>query len=162
MLQKFPPILLFSPIRLLILQKFSHLYFYSVLYVYSFLRKLPTYIFIQTRRLFGTLEYYAQQTTDWAQPTPPTPRRWRLWRETLHTKETAWQKKSEKSGLLTTCKKKEVNRYLVFTKLRVTTDFSAARTHMAHFNFLATRKWHTNVYEKRMILKQFLNFFYQY
>ena len=44
------------PIRLLIFSKKSHLYVYSVLYFYYFLRNFPTYIFIQTRRLFGTLE----------------------------------------------------------------------------------------------------------
>ena len=50
---------LFGTIRLLIFSKKSHLYVYSVLYFYYFLRNFPTYIFIQTRRLFGTLEYVA-------------------------------------------------------------------------------------------------------
>ena len=38
-----------SPIHLLIFSKY--------LYFYYFLWNFPTYIFIQTRRLFGTLEY---------------------------------------------------------------------------------------------------------
>ena len=51
MLPKIPPI------RLLIFTKKFHLYVYSHLYFYKFLKKFPTYIFIRNRRLFGTLEY---------------------------------------------------------------------------------------------------------
>ena len=51
---------LFGTIRLLIFSKKSHLYVYSVLYFYYFFKKIPTYTFIQTRRLFGTLEYVLQ------------------------------------------------------------------------------------------------------
>merc|ERR1712051_403756 len=47
---------LFGTIRLLIFSKKSHLYVYSHLHFYYFLRNFPTYILIQTRRLFGTLE----------------------------------------------------------------------------------------------------------
>ena len=49
-----PPILLFSHVRLLVFQN-SHLFFSSVLYFHLFLRKFPTYTFIQNCRLFGTL-----------------------------------------------------------------------------------------------------------
>jgi hypothetical protein len=54
--QKIPPILLFRPIRLLIFSKQSHLYIYSHLYFYKFLKTFPTYTFIWNRRLFRTLE----------------------------------------------------------------------------------------------------------
>ena len=45
------------PIRLLIFSKNSHLYVYSHLFFYWFLKKFPIYTFIWNRRLFGTLEY---------------------------------------------------------------------------------------------------------
>ena len=54
---------LFGTIRLLIFSKKSHLYVYSVLYSYYFLGNFPTYIFIQTRRLFGTLEQFLYRLT---------------------------------------------------------------------------------------------------
>ena len=43
--------------NLLIFQKISYLYFYSVLYFHQFPIKFPTYTFIRNCRLFGTLEY---------------------------------------------------------------------------------------------------------
>ena len=46
--ENFPPIRLFRPILLFFFEKISYLYFYSVLYVYQFSQKNPTYTFIQT------------------------------------------------------------------------------------------------------------------
>ena len=54
--ENFPPICLFRPILLFFFEKNSYLYVYSVLYVYQFSQKNPTYTFIRNRRLFRTLE----------------------------------------------------------------------------------------------------------
>ena len=82
--QKLPPILLFISILSLFFKKISHLFVYSGLYFYSFLKKIPTYTFIWSYTFISfpkksCLYFYSEPSSIWNSRVPTPLRRRPLW-----------------------------------------------------------------------------------